>query len=226
MTRFHMPAAALLASSLILLTSMLSTPAQAVKFELPGQTEHEVLPFCISHFVDDNTKVLAKIKAKIGANQKVMVEIMDDSEHQNQLFRKDALGEEQKFMFTTHSAGDVVACFSNTLKDGIQPDARLVSMIDLDFDIGSETQDYAKLVETERLKPLEIELRKIEGIVGEVMNTMEHLRAREERMRNTNESTNERVKWFSTLTLVVLVTSGLWQIFYLKRFFKKKRLID
>ncbi|KAF9168084.1 vesicle coat component [Actinomortierella ambigua] len=226
MTRFHMPAAALLATSLILLTSMLTTPAQAVKFELPGQASSEVLPFCISHFVEAETKVLAKIKAKVGANQKISVEITDDTDHQNQLYKKESLGEDQKTMFTTHIAGDIVACFSNSLKDGVQPDQRLTSFIDLDFDIGSEAQDYAKLAETERLKPLEIELRKIEGIVGEVMNTMEHLRNREERMRNTNESTNERVKVFSTLVLVVLVASGLWQIFYLKRFFKKKRLID
>ncbi|KAG0237057.1 vesicle coat component [Actinomortierella wolfii] len=225
MTRFNLPAAVLLAS-LMLLTGQLMRPTEAIKFELPGQSSNEVLPYCISHFVDADTKVLAKIKAKIGANQKIMLEISDDSPHQNQLYRKDSLSEEQKTLFTTHAAGDIVACFSNSLKDGVQPDPRLVSYIDLDFDIGSEAQDYNKMAETERLKPLEVELRKIEGIVGEVMSTMQHLRAREERMRNTNESTNERVKWFSTFTLVVLVTSGLWQIFYLKRFFKKKRLID
>lgn len=40
------------------------------------------------------------------------------------------------------------------------------------------------------------------------------------------ESTNERVKWFSIVSLVTLFGLGTWQILYLRRFFKRKRLID
>lgn len=40
------------------------------------------------------------------------------------------------------------------------------------------------------------------------------------------ESTNERVQWFSSLTLFALVSLGTWQVMYLRRFFKRKRLID
>lgn len=139
---------------------------------------------------------------------------------------------------------------------GYKPDARYSRTIDVDFEIGSETYDYAKLAEQEKLKPMEVELRKLEDLVKDILENMDHLKSREEKMRNTNgkdqgtdrwpllccfhdmsnttslvglfplESTNERVKWFSTMTMCVLVVLGLWQIFYLKRFFRKKRLID
>lgn len=39
------------------------------------------------------------------------------------------------------------------------------------------------------------------------------------------ESTNARVKWFSLLSLSTLVGSGLWQVWYLRRFFHQKKLL-
>jgi hypothetical protein len=40
------------------------------------------------------------------------------------------------------------------------------------------------------------------------------------------ESTNYRVKVFSSLTVFTLVALGLWQIWYLRKYFKSKNLID
>jgi emp24/gp25L/p24 family/GOLD len=44
---------------------------------------------------------------------------------------------------------------------------------------------------------VETELRRIEETVNEIVNEMEYLRLREQKLRDTNESTNERVKWFA-----------------------------
>ena len=69
---------------------------------------------------------------------------------------------------------------------GYQPDPRYTRTVDIDFDIGSETIDYQKLAEAEKLKPMELELRKLEDMVKDIVDNMEHLQAREEKMRNTN----------------------------------------
>jgi p24 family protein delta-1 len=50
------------------------------------------------------------------------------------------------------------------------------------------------------LKPIEVELRRIENVIQEVVHDMEYLKIREQTMRNTNESTNERVKYFAMLS--------------------------
>ncbi|KAF9180354.1 vesicle coat component [Haplosporangium sp. Z 767] len=198
-----------------------------IKFELAGQPSSDVQPFCVSHYADDETQVVIKVRVGPGPHQKVSLEVNDDSEHQNQLWRKETLTEDlQRTTFLTKQAGEVVACFSNVLEDGYKPDPRYVRTVDIIFDVGAETIDYAKLAETEKLRPMELELRKLEDLVRDILENMEHLQEREKKMRNTNESTNERVQWFSTLTMVVLVSLGVWQIFYLKRFFRKKRLID
>lgn len=79
---------------------------------------------------------------------------------------------------------------------------------------------------TESLSGLEVEMRKLEGVVKEIVEELNYLKRREARMRDTNESTNERVWWFSLLTAATLVSLGIWQILYLRSYFKRKHLID
>jgi hypothetical protein len=40
------------------------------------------------------------------------------------------------------------------------------------------------------------------------------------------ESTNARVKWFSIAIIVGIICLGIWQLFHLRSFFKRKYLID
>ncbi|KAF9086460.1 vesicle coat component [Mortierella sp. GBA35] len=200
---------------------------QAIKFTLAGAEAGDARPFCVSHYVDEETQVVVKVKVGNGPHQKVSVEVTDDSAHQGQLWKKDNLAEDlQRGVFLNKEAGYVFACFTNTLTSGYKADPRYTRVVDVDFEIGSETFDWVKFAETEKLKPMEVELRKLEDLVKDVIEDMEHLQRREERMRNTNESTNARVQWFSTMTMVVLIALGAYQIFYLKQFFRKKRLID
>lgn len=56
------------------------------------------------------------------------------------------------------------------------------------------------------------------------MTEMEYLRAREQRLRDTNESTNERVKWFAFGTMGMLIGLGAWQVVYLRAYFRYVKL--
>lgn len=86
-------------------------------------------------------------------------------------------------------------------------------------------------------------MRKLEGLVKEIADELDYLKKREERFTNTNRmppsplsytlpyhvslvSTNKRVQNFAWFTLLSLVCLGVWQIFHLRAFFKRKYLID
>ena len=71
-----------------------------------------------------------------------------------------------------------------------------------------------------------MELRRVEAITEEVVNEMEYLRRREQRLRDTNESTNERVKFFAVAVMVTLVAVGSWQVIYLRSYFRCVRVIQ
>lgn len=97
--------------------------------------------------------------------------------------------------------------------------------IELDIDIGADAKDWSAIQATEKLKPVEAELRRIEEMVAEIVGEMEYLRAREQKLRDTNESTNSRVKLFGFATTFLLVALWAWQIMYLRAYFRSKHLI-
>jgi len=81
----------------------------------------------------------------------------------------------------------------------VNPDPRYFRNVDVDFDIGSETKDYDALAKAEKLKPMEIELRKMEDMVQDIIENMEHLQQREETMRNTNGKSTPSPSLFACL---------------------------
>jgi len=92
--------------------------------------------------------------------------------------------------------------------------------VELDIDIGADAKDWSAIQAGEKMKPVEKELRRIEELVAEIVNEMDYLRTREQKLRDTNESTNERVKWFAFGTMGMLVGLGAWQVIYLRAYFR------
>ncbi|KAG6832899.1 hypothetical protein H0H92_004783 [Tricholoma furcatifolium] len=73
--------------------------------------------------------------------------------------------------------------------------------------------------------PVEREIRALANGLTSVKDEQEYIVVRERTHRNTAESTNSRVKWWSILQAIVLFSVVGWQIYYLKSFFEVKRVI-
>ena len=98
--------------------------------------------------------------------------------------------------------------------------------VELDIDIGADAKDWSAIQAGERLKPTEAELRRIEEIMAEIVREMDYLREREYKLRDTNESTNERVKWFGIMTMMSLMGLGIWQVLYLRAYFRSVETVS
>lgn len=70
--------------------------------------------------------------------------------------------------------------------------------------------------------PLDYAIKKLSQMTMDVKNEQSYLVVRERTHRNTAESTNDRVKWWSIFQVVLVVSNLLFQIFYLRRFFEVK----
>ncbi|CAG8441485.1 13516_t:CDS:2 [Ambispora gerdemannii] len=73
--------------------------------------------------------------------------------------------------------------------------------------------------------PLEKEIRELTDGLSAIRDEQEYIVIRERVHRDTAESTNDRVKWWSLFQFIVLVSVCFWQVFYLKRFFEVKRVV-
>jgi hypothetical protein len=74
------------------------------------------------------------------------------------------------------------------------------------------------------LLAIEVEIRKLNDKIRTIRSEQDYQREREEQFRNTSESTNARVMWWSIAQTIVLLIAGLYQITNLKGFFKSKKL--
>lgn len=92
--------------------------------------------------------------------------------------------------------------------------------VELDVDIGADAKDWSAIQATEKLKPVEADLRRMEEMVAEIVTEMDYLRTREQKLRDTNESTNNRVKWFGFGTTFLLIALWVWQVLYLRAYFR------
>lgn len=72
---------------------------------------------------------------------------------------------------------------------------------------------------------LEGSVRKLNEALYDVKNEQSYLVVRERTHRNTAESTNSRVKWWSAFQLIVVASISMFQVFYLKRFFEVKTAV-
>lgn len=73
--------------------------------------------------------------------------------------------------------------------------------------------------------PLEKEVKALTEMLEWVMDEQGYIVVRERTHRNTAESTNARVKWWSIFQLGVLMGEGVFQIWWLKRFFEVSRVL-
>ncbi|KAL6252387.1 vesicle coat component [Rhinocladiella similis] len=197
----------------------------ALRFELPAHSGHSAKnERCIRNFVTKDTLVVvtAIVSGSRGDGQMVNMHIKDAVG--NDYGRPKDVAGEKRMAFTSLADTAFDVCFENTLvgRSHLQNPSRHV---ELDIDIGADARDWSAIQASEKLKPVETELRRIEETVNEIVQELEYLRLREQKLRDTNESTNERVKWFALGTMGMLVGLGAWQVVYLRAYFRSKHLI-
>ncbi|XP_064488882.1 transmembrane emp24 domain-containing protein bai-like [Ornithodoros turicata] len=128
-----------------------------------------------------------------------------------------------KFAFTTDAYDVFEVCFTSKFPSEQKGMDREVH---LELKHGVEAKSYAGVAEAGKLKPLEVKLQQLEDLSEAVVKDFAYMRQREEEMRDTNESTNARVLYFSIFSMCCLLALATWQVLYLRRFFKAKKLIE
>jgi p24 family protein delta-1 len=83
----------------------------------------------------------------------------------------------------------------------------------------------ARFNKEKHLNPLETSLNRCIVAAQNVLREMRYMESRENRMRKTADSINARVRWFSYLSVIVLLSVTYIQVTYLKRYFHKKKIL-
>ncbi|KAI7958614.1 hypothetical protein MJO28_002405 [Puccinia striiformis f. sp. tritici] len=169
----------------VLAVALLSNTIRSIKFDLLAS--HSPTPKCIWYYAMTDTLVVISTNIEHGENQKVDLEVIDGSTHRNVYQSKKDLQGETRIAITTHNDADLGVCFTNRLDPHVhlaRPSQK--RSIDFDVDIGADAVDYNAIAKAESLSGLEVEMRKLEGIVQEIVEELNYLKRREAKMRDTN----------------------------------------
>uniref|UniRef100_A0A673ZHX1 Transmembrane emp24 domain-containing protein 10-like n=1 Tax=Salmo trutta TaxID=8032 RepID=A0A673ZHX1_SALTR len=196
---------------LLILVSVIFDSTFSITFYLPVN-----LRKCLREEIHKDVLVTGEYEVSDQPNAKTNLKITDSSGHT--LYSKEDASK-GKFAFTTEDYDMFEVCFEST---GRVPD----QLVNLDMKHGVEAKNYEEIAKVEKLKPLEVELRRLEDLSESIVNDFAYMKKREEEMRDTNESTNTRVLYFSIFSMCCLIGLATWQVFYLRRFFKAKKLIE
>ncbi|KAH3687562.1 hypothetical protein WICPIJ_001463 [Wickerhamomyces pijperi] len=86
----------------------------------------------------------------------------------------------------------------------------------------------SEIIDSQRKDEVTIITNKVKELsnkIEEIRNEQLLFREREESFRNQSESTNGKVVVWSLIQFVVLILSGVWQLFHLKTFFIKQKVL-
>ncbi|KAM7484391.1 hypothetical protein LguiA_000400 [Lonicera macranthoides] len=153
--------------------------------------------------------------------------------------------ESGQFAFQAREPGDYMACF--WAADHKPP---ITITVDLDWKSGVSAKDWSNAIciayaksgnlagfvlhhsqkkgqcsVNAKAKVMQLELEKLFETVTSIHDEMFYLREREEEMQKLNVATNSRMGFLSFLSLVVCLSVAGLQLWHLKTFFEKKKII-
>jgi hypothetical protein len=118
-----------------------------------------------------------------------------------------------RFNVMASQSGLYRLCFQN--KRSSRADKTIAFSIHIGDDV------FQELAQHEHLTPLEQEISQLADNLQSVVDEQHFFWARERRHRDTSESTNTRVLWFSIAETLVIVGIAGWQFWSLKGFVGK-----
>ncbi|XP_022149335.1 transmembrane emp24 domain-containing protein p24delta3-like [Momordica charantia] len=176
---------------------------------------------CVSEEIQGNVVVLGDYVVVADQSHAPTISVKVTSPYGNNLHLSENVTHGQ-FAFTTTEAGNYLACFWLT---DLKHEAGVEISVNLDWRTGIAAKDWESVARKEKIEGVELELRKLEGAVEAIHENLLYLKDREADMRTVSERTNARVAWYSIMSLGVCIVASIFQIWYLKRFFQKKKLI-
>jgi len=139
------------------------------------------------------------------------------------LFLQREMNPDGRFAFTSQLGGEHKICIQTNTSRWFG--AKQKVKFHLDMEKGESATDYEEIAKQEHLSAIEVSVRKLIDRVKDIRAEQDYQRKREATFRNTSESTNSRVTWWSIIQTSILVLTGLWQITHLKSFFRAKKLV-
>jgi len=181
---------------------------------------------CFSFFIEPNTEECFYEYAKQNDTIGIMFEVIRGGNRDIDVMAIDPNGKtvnsekrqtEGRYSFSAQKTGNYAFCFSNIMSSVTQ------KIVDVDIEVGlPSAEEEPEMASEDELAPLVEALAELKYTMKKIVSDQKYLKMRDLAHAATNENTNSRVLWWSIFELAILVGSGFFQVFYLRRIFERK----
>ncbi|XP_076881883.1 transmembrane emp24 domain-containing protein p24delta9-like [Bidens hawaiensis] len=204
---------------LIIIIGFVFIPGQSIRFELEsGRTK------CIAEDIKSNSMTVGHYKIvnpnegqPLPESHKITIRVT--SAYGNNYHSSENVQSGQ-FSFQAPEAGDYMACFY-----AIDHKPPFNITVEFDWRSGIAAKDWSNVAKKGSVDAMEYELKKLADTITSIHEEMFYLREREREMQELNKVTNSRMAWLSFLSLFICLSVAGMQVWHLKTFFEKKKLI-
>ncbi|KAK3026242.1 hypothetical protein RJ639_040527 [Escallonia herrerae] len=124
------------------------------------------------------------------------------------------------YAFTAAESGDYMACFW-----AADHKPQIILSIDFEWKSGVAAKDWSNVAKKGHIEVMELELKKLFDTITSIHDEMFYLREREKEMQELNKATNSQMATFSLLSLLVCISVAGLQLWHLKTYFARKKLL-
>ncbi|XP_077230021.1 transmembrane emp24 domain-containing protein p24delta9-like [Tasmannia lanceolata] len=209
-------APALMSMILLCLSLTLPITIHSLVFDLPsGRTK------CISEELRINTMSIAHYKISLDPPHKHKISIRVSGPYGENIHYAENI-ESGNFAFTATQSAQHTVCFWSS-----HFDISTTFPVNFDWKIGVSARDlnWTAIAKKEKISVMELELKKLEESVHSIHEEMIFLREREEEMQMLNQTINSTMALLSLLSLCICLAVVGLQLWHLKIFFERKKII-
>ena len=217
-------AACVLAVFAVLPTALAAPRLESLNFQVEPKSED-----CLYQDIEVSSKVKTNVLVTRGGKLDIKYRVTGPDNivlHEKMVFSNvnDETGQvthnimKKHFDFVAHQSGEYAFCFNN------QMSRWTAKVVDMEFIVEPNTDTDGAIADAEPGKPspvggMEKRVAYLDRMLDKVINAQIYHRKREEANRDTAESNNSRVMWFSLLEACVLVGASAMQLYVVRTWF-------
>eukprot|EP01084_Bolivina_argentea_P026736 49737_1 len=170
--------------------------------------------FCLGEDAIEDDLLVGIFKYDRNSNVDGTIMLTVEDPFKNNKFKSEE--ESGSFSISVQTDGMYDFCFFNR--------GRTIRSVTLEIQNKFKSKKNDNLVKKKHVDPLVNQMENIIASAKHLVSDLQHLKRREWEMRDLNEATNGRVLTLSFLSITIFIIVAIVNIFYLKSFFKKKKL--
>jgi hypothetical protein len=97
--------------------------------------------------------------------------------------------------------------------------------IDFEFLSGVSAKDYSDIAKKSNLKPIELNLQKLEDMISYLIHELTSIMVHEENTLAFNDALSNKIILFSMITLVSMIVVGFIETVFIQKYLRKRKLI-